>query len=48
MIDRLPPGSGSSLLLDEAVRARGSVRAFRPDPAPYEVVAELLTTATTS
>lgn len=33
------------MLLDEALRARRSVRAFRPDPVPYEVVAELLTAA---
>lgn len=30
---------------EDALRARRSVRAFKPDPVPYEVVAELLTTA---
>jgi nitroreductase len=34
-----------SVLLDDALRARRSVRAFRPDPVPYALVAELLTTA---
>jgi nitroreductase len=33
------------LLLDEALRARRSVRAFKPAPVPYELVAELLTAA---
>ena len=36
------------LQLDEALRARRSVRAFRPDLVPYELVAELLTTAARS
>jgi nitroreductase len=34
-----------SLDLDEALRVRRSVRAFRPDPVPYALVAEILTVA---
>jgi nitroreductase len=33
------------LLLDEALRARRSVRAFRPDPVPHDLIVELLAAA---
>jgi nitroreductase len=32
-------------LVDDALRARRSVRAFKPDPVPFELVAELLALA---
>ena len=36
---------GFGLLVDDALRARRSVRAFKPDPVPLELVRELLTLA---
>lgn len=36
------------MLLDEALRARRSVRAFKPDPVPKAVVEELLAAAATA